>query len=105
MSREKLPGQVRKLSPTSQDSSAPRVAIPGSRAHNEDPSNVGASERFAEDAHKDERWEGDKMCRLRALNRSDGDSGATAHLYLGWFFLSGKGEGGVIGPEPVETSR
>ena len=44
------------------------------------------------------------MYRLRALMRADGDSGATAHLYLGWFLLSGKGEGGVIGPEPVESS-
>ena len=77
--------------------------MPGPRAHKGDPSNVAESERFAEDAHKDERWEGDKMYRLRALKRVDGGSGATAHLYLGWFLLSGKGEGGVIGPQPVET--
>jgi hypothetical protein len=44
------------------------------------------------------------MCRLRAQNRANGDIGATGHLYLGWFFLYGKGEGGVIGPEPLETS-
>ena len=69
MSREKLPEQGRKPSPTSRDSGAPRVSMSGSRAHKGDPSNVGTSERFAEDAHKDERW-----------------------------------EGGVIGPEPLESS-
>ena len=64
MSWEELPEQGRKPSPTSRDSGAPRVSISGSvsmsgsRAHKGDPSNVGASERFAEDAHKDERWEG-----------------------------------------------
>ena len=44
------------------------------------------------------------MYRLRALLRADGDSGATAHLYLDRFLLSGIEEGGVIGPEPLETS-
>ena len=47
------------------------------------------------------------MYRLRSLKRADGDSGATTRHFasdLGWFLLSGKGEGGVIGPEPVETS-
>ena len=58
MSREELPEQFRKQSPTSRDSGAPRVSMSGSRAHKGDPSNVGASERFAEDAHKDQRWEG-----------------------------------------------
>ena len=58
MSWEELPEQGRKPSPTSRDSGAPRVSMSGSRAHKGDPSNVGASERFAEDAHKDERWEG-----------------------------------------------
>jgi hypothetical protein len=44
------------------------------------------------------------MYQLRALNRVGGDSGATTHLYLGRFVLSDKGEGGVVGPEPLETS-
>jgi len=58
MSREKLPEQVRKPSPTSQDSGTTKVTISGPRAHKGDPSKVGTSERFAEDAHKNERWEG-----------------------------------------------
>ena len=67
---EKLPEQVRKPSSTSRDSGATIVTMPGSKPHLGDPSIAGTSERFAEDAHKDERW-----------------------------------EGGVIGPQPLETSR
>jgi hypothetical protein len=44
------------------------------------------------------------MYRLWAPKIVDGAGNATAHLYRGWFLLSGKGEGGVIGPQPVETS-
>jgi hypothetical protein len=44
------------------------------------------------------------MYRLRTPKSADRTSSATAHLYLGRFLLSGKGEGGVIGPAPLETS-
>jgi hypothetical protein len=57
MSRDKLPEQVRKLSPTSQDSGAPRVALSGWRASPRR-SIECRSERFAEDPHKNERWKG-----------------------------------------------
>ena len=44
------------------------------------------------------------MYKLRALKRVARATSSIAPLYSGWFLLSDKGEGGVIGPEPLEIS-
>ena len=53
-----MPKQFRKPSPTSRDIGAARVTMSGSRTSPRSAIDCSTSERFAEDAHKDERWEG-----------------------------------------------